>query len=408
MSRARTLAAGVVLAATACACQWILGIGDDSFSYAAPDAAPDADTASGPDLCMHATPPPRPTAEGQDIGLVLFAMKKLDISGTRDGGARVGYDLDGVCSCDPADHSAKEGGIACTPPPDAASVCDDGGGGIDNAVADLYASNSFFGLQSFTDTFNSQLRCGRQTLIVFLTGYNGKADDKSVGVALVPSLGIRELHGTVDAAGESTCDEVVDGSPQTFRPHGDVTDLWSMVEGSISSATGRPPPEAFLEGWVTNGRLVVDGRSGAKALPFVVGGARFDLRTPVLTADIIAVDAGAPSPPSFALANGVIAGRVATSDFLHFLATAPIRLPDDTLASLCDPDAGLAALYNTVKGVICSGADLRSAPSEDFSSAPCDAISLALQFEAAPATTGDRPVPPLEPGCDGGFVDSCD
>jgi hypothetical protein len=414
MRRARMIFGAVAAASLISACSAILGIGDDVFTYA-PDeagaeAAPDTrvpDAPPGPDNCEHAFPPPPPASEltSQAFPTMVFAFKNLDLTGVRDGGAPVGFDLDGVCTCDPSDHSETAGGPTCLTDgatADGGTACDEDGG-RDNAFNILFTENAFLGTLKQTGDLVDQIRCGRTGMLVFLGGYNGEADDTNVGVSFAPSLGIREPH-FVGEINDPLC-QLGDGDIPTYPAYFDASDSWSTLDGSIDEATGLPPLGNALKGYVTGWQLVADGRNSTQRMIVSVGGISIAFTTPVLTARIVPLDAGT-NPPVFALADGVMSGRIDGRDLLAFAATAPIREPGRTFSHLCEPK--WAQVYPFIKGTLCGALDIRSSRSDDKKGLPCNALSFTAQFEAVPATKSEISADPLDRGCDGGFSDSCD
>ena len=65
-------------------------------------------------------------------------------------------------------------------------------------------------------------------------------------------------------------------------------------------------------------------------------------------------------------------------------------------------------LYPTAKALICRSADTLTQIERDFRGEPCDALSLAVQFDAVEAKIGTfySPPPPTR-GCAVNFTDNC-
>jgi hypothetical protein len=403
------------------ACQVIVGIDDHHFTTVAPEAAtivgPPPDGATATLTCAKGVGPvQRPQAvDKADLLPIVFAMRNASFGAKGKNGDVVGFDLDGVCTCDPADVSVHEGGVSCVPPakPDLMGSCDDDGG-IDNAVGHLVDGFSAVpGFASPDNSINSAITCGRQTLLYTLSNYNGLANDPSVVISAVVALGIHEPHadgGELDGAACNVTEadfEAGAAYPAKF----DGTDSWSP--------TNATPPEIGT-GWVTNFQLVFDGRShgseNAHLLPIFLGSHIVTVGSPVFVAHLIPLGESGEvlqtdsagnilgnggKASSFRLDNGRLAGRTSTSDMLA--AVGSIRLGGTS--DLCAQKAP----YCIVKSAVCNAADSMKLPSSDFTGQGCDALSIVLQFDAVVAKQGGSL--PLTPGSDAGcganFTDDC-
>ena len=412
------------------ACGLIVGIEDHQFttpdgSVAMAEAGP-VPPAIAPTCTFGAAPPEvgPPDDDPTIMKPLVFAVRHASIRGRSTEGAIVGFDYDGVCSCDPRDQSLHEGGVSCIPPAGApqGAGCDEDGG-IDNAIAsifDLIALLPGGDFASAADAINSQIRCGDQTMIYTVYDYNGLANDSQVTLAGTQSNGIHEAQdgGTVDDAGMASCGVTQEGILDAGLPYPakfDGNDVWSKQSGA-SGAT--------VTGYVRNFKLVLDGRPRAgltnATLPLLFGSRVLTIGTPIVVAQLVPLDekgdelkvdgAGKIVSPSgkassFRLDNGLVGGRASAAD-LH-AATATIRVAGAAPGTqLCD----VLNKYCPVKQLICNAADSRQSPIRDFRGETCDALTVTLQFDAVVAkiTEVERPAQATgDGGCALNFEDGC-
>ncbi len=201
MRGAIVLLGGLAAAATAVACESLIGV-DYGNEHAA--------------TCDHAEPPATPSGSdtGDNIGFTAV-IYTIDWGDTEDaqGNPRalsIGYDLDGLCTslldsprCEPASWTG--------------TTVTDGPGGIDNAVGMLlYDQGSAFGLKPFTSSFLTQsTQSGEQAPpgIVRVSDYSGFAVDPQVTVEWFVPI------------------------PPGKKPKWDGTDSWPILNGT-ADATG--------------------------------------------------------------------------------------------------------------------------------------------------------------------------
>lgn len=149
----------------------------------------------------------------------------------------------------------------------------------------------------------------------------------------------------------------------------------------------------------------------AKAIPIAfgdqsfLGGATMLVSGAVIVGQLMpyVVGDGGRTVFSYALRSGTIAGRWGSADLLSTLATIPDSAHDGGF--VCGNDS---FTYNVIKTVVCGNADISQSRSNDNSTpqlAPCDAISVGLQFTAVPAQLGQVfGVAPAPAGCGTGDV----
>jgi hypothetical protein len=353
------------------ACQLVLGLGHDLV-------VADVGDATGPPLrcASGAAPPGPPDAAVRDDppAPIVFATFNLDLRATSADGRPVGYDLDGVCTCDPTDDSILgEGGRA--PCVSASPKCDEEGG-VDNTLGSI--------LVPLVSTFSSPAgdlggaeSCGKQSLIIVLSGYNGAADDPSVNVAVLASFGIWEAHDGGPFEAPDACGPIV--APGPYPAMHDGLDIWSARGRDLD---GRMPAH-FLKttGYVTNHQLVLDARFTDDSIDAFAAGYPLTIVSPLVTARLVPRDGSA----TFDLVDGVIAGRVPSDSAVKAFAFADFG--SDGLG--CN-----GPLFLGVRDALCKSVDTITPSSNDFAGDKCNAGSFAIQFTAEPALLGSAHEPP--------------
>lgn len=369
--------------------------------------SPDADDGTSPagdagvPFCMHAYPPDRPPADdGGDtppLQPIFMAFDSIDIGVAGRGDAAVppfGYDLDNTCTC--------PGKPSCAPRPGAqrGDNCDDEAGrdNIDIRLFRLLLGAATAG----TTQIDQGLTAGQYGLLLEIDGYNGKQDDPLVTVNFYLSNGLnRGPDGGIPI------------------PKVDGTDQWTIDPSSLmNQQIGQPPVFSATDAYVTGGFLVANM---PVAIPIsfgdrsFLGGATMELSGAVITGQlyqrpIAGPDGGPSANHGYAINPGTIAGRWPTSQLLTTLALIP-----EEGGFLCgtDPSPYNRLFYAGVKGVVCAAADINQLTSEDNRTplAPCDAISVGMQFTAVPALQGATlSVSPPLAGCKKGaavWSDQC-
>jgi hypothetical protein len=381
----RLVVGSVAAAATiVLACSAIVGIHDLPFGDggAADGGPPGGDTGIMPEgTCNHVVPPAPPQGPSGGNVTLLEAFQTLELFGFD---ASVGYDLDGVCTCQGG------GPESCVPFMHGDEHCDlPGGQDIEGYASFGLLIEQVLSLSNFHD-IDARIQAGHLTYLLQIANYNGEPDDTNVFV------------GFLDSSGLLYPDD--DGGIGTAKPSWDGGDRWA-VDCALSGAdcsgvdsgdwladSGVVPLTAVdRQAYVTGGVLVAH-------LPVVLGlGITTIPILAVVTARMTSLEGG-----GYRL-DGQIAGRVATHDV--FAAIARVHDPDPANAGqlLCGPDT----TFQTFKPSICNQADINQDPSNDNRGAPCDALSFAGPFTALPAAIGyriDHTQTPL--GCDGA-IDDC-
>ena len=360
VSRSRVVAvAGVTLCAFRACAVYDAGLLESApapDADAAADARRDAPNDDGGDGCAHRLPPPRPTHASANAGTLEFvaAIQKVDMGSAES--AKLGYDLDKTCTCPGPD--------SCKPAAGANSRCDLPGG-ADNAGGALFSllsqlGGSTFNLNDVSKTFTT----GSGSMLIGVRGYNGEFDDDRVELSVFVSLGISPLP---------------DDGGAFVPPKHDGNDTWSVDVQSVVGGAAATPPYASTNvdanAYVSGGELV-----GTVDFPFVLAGnaagLALNLKGSVVTAKLAA------SNGSYALTDGIVAGRWATRTLLTSMQY--LRDPLATSRSLCGTDP----TYLAIKDQICKSTDLASDVAGDNTNAPCAAISVAVGFDAEPAKIG--------------------
>ena len=271
-----------------------------------------------------------------------------------------------------------------------------------------------------SDSINSQLRCGQQTMIYTVYDYNGQANDSQVTLAGTQSNGIYEaqVDGVDDDAGFAECGVTMEGILDAGLPYPAKftgTDVWSKQSGATN---------ATVAGYVRDFKLVLDGRPrvalATPTLPLLFGSRVLNIGTPIVVAQLVPLDekgdplqvdsAGKIMSPSgkassFRLDNGVVGGRASAADVLAATATIRVAGAEPGKSQLCDH----LEQYCPVKTFICNAADSKPSPTREFRGELCDALTVTLQFDAVVAklTTDERPSRATDGGCARNFVDGC-
>jgi hypothetical protein len=310
----------------------------------APDAGHDAGRPE-PAGCVIATypDPPGGTDDGTAIPMV-FAIHSIDMG---DNGDTPGYDLDYFCTC------IDDGGPSCAGASPQISTYCDAPGGVDNQAAKLFQLIELgFGPATFgSEFFSTEAGGGAWSLLIRLDGYNGMPDDPSVTVALFPSHGL----GSV--------------------PKWDGTDVWPVMPASVGDGGTSTPLFTSDGAYVSQGVLVA-------TLP---------------TTQITLAGSG-PDTITVQLSAGVLTGKLTAVNGLWSLkggvlaARWPIKQIFASLSSYRDNDGNpictdQSVVYGDAKSVICSDLDILVDGTQP-KSAPCDALSIGLGFEADPALLG--------------------
>lgn len=337
---------------------------------------PDASTsdASSEAGCVHARPPPRPSADGVGDADVdaehVFALSQWDL-GFGDAGIPFAYDLDDRCTC-----PEKE---SCVPVTGAPLHCDDDAGRDNSGLALALTLSKL--TNAFDDkTANKRLAQGTNGLLVRIRGWNGADDDRDVEVSLFVSNGT-----TQSDAGN-------------IPPSHDGGDVWTVDPPSLVGGVGPPYVAKFIDtNAYVSGGLVVATLDFPVALGRSIRGTVMILGGAIMSARIDRLPGG-----GLALSEGRATGRWPTRGFLTGLQT--VSDPITPGAYLC----GDSGVYQSLKEQICAAADISASPIRDNSNSPCDAISIAVGWRAEQALlSGVVAIEAGIQGCGPTYTDDC-
>jgi hypothetical protein len=251
-----------------------------------------------------------------------------------------------VCTC-----NADPG--SCTRA-DAAPYCDEEGG-VDHSANELAETLAAL---AGTPTEVDRITRGEYSMLVRIRDYNGTADDPNVFVEVFSSPGL---------------DGVQDGGPAS-PPTFDGTDVWTVDPSSLFLPKAPPHIAVVFDehAYVAQGTLVA---MPSDPLTLKAGGISVLVRAVVITGKLRREGA------IFVIDEGVLVGRIRTTDFLTGLEAARDPI---TKGGVC----GDAGLYPQLLPRICEAADIMSDRGRDNTGSACDAMSIAARFTTRPAILG--------------------
>lgn len=369
-------------------CNLVLGLeapaGSAPTAFVLPveaDAAADAIEAASPDPCAASEPPGPPEQDDdRDTSLPPTYFITRTTKALRRDGAVAGLNLDGFRTCVTPGPGIKTGSSCVRQGSriDAAVPCDTDQCGGDNSfslIANGLDAVVLGGVERATST-------GLKGVLVYIAGYNGRANDRDVTVGVAGTSGIFSDIG---------CDGLPRGrTPTTFTnvvrgPDGNLAlaypssfdgcDRW-CVEPKIDvsvEADGTLTPLRTVRAYVRDHILVVRGLG---ALPFGLGDIVFDIGSPVVTArlDAFTNDAGQRGVKATDI---TIAGRMTLDTLLPVLGSMKFEGQSTTMCNQ-------RALYEAVALEVCAAADLTGNAALDGQGGPCDSVSIGLSAEATP------------------------
>jgi hypothetical protein len=365
MKRAkRALATFIVLGGFALACQVVAGI-ERVEKVRATDGgggsdAPTADVVQIPDPCIHAVAPPLPdTDDGRDsVPPFYLALKSVNI----DPGAGVlGFDLDGVCTCDKRPNTAFDGGPSCASKQPAC----DGDGGVDNAGPALFRTLTF-GVVDINQVvgINKSINEGKNTLLIYISDYNGKPNDRDV------KAGAMRSHGIKDGSG---CETQLQGGKAP--PGWCGKDLWTYRDDQVLplGPNQEKVPIGGTTGWVNDGNIVFATNGEVR---FFFGNTTVRFSGSITSGKLT-------RPNGRWRLEGTLSGRMSVTDVLRGLGS--VNDPENNAQRFCQS----SKFKTIVTDPTCKGADISFSKNFDFQPGQnCDAISNAVSFVAEEAQVG--------------------
>ena len=323
----------------------------------------------------------RPQAQDDDtslpdlyIGWNRIRIGETDLAGTAtmDAWQGFGFDLDGLCTNSKTCPSVQNV-QACKPGSD--QIPFDGELCRDNTFASLQPVAAAvpeigerFGISEAE--FNCQLWRGSYTVIIRLSGYNGKADDPDVRVDVYISPG-----GEREQPWKCPAEDFAERYPSWRQAEKFKIDPETFVEpagqdGEIPDSTVADP-----HGYVRDGYLVFKAPDGA-VVRLAGDGTRyrgFALKT---HKSVYSTRLERAQDGRWHMLDGMVAGRVVGKDLI-----ASFRQ-----IGLCR-GVGLDGFYDSVVEYIEQNSDVLSDGTNDPERA-CDAMSFGIAFEGAQLTPG--------------------
>jgi hypothetical protein len=384
--KTRHLAILLVLAALIAACQVLIGLD-------APQLAPAVE-----DPCVHRSipsPPKGSDASTANLSLGFAALRKFEFF-RPIGEDPIGFDLDNQCTCDTRKGARNAPSCVSSNP-----VCDEPDG-VDNAL-DRFATslrkiipteiNKVIGITQSIDD-------GTFSVMFYLAGYNGEANDPDVSLSLLNADGFvgptsgshldagppddefcRKLQ---DSGRACTADGGLADAERPSKPCWNGCDSWASSDPAIvqdeAIRGGLVPVNMPLaSGYVKDGKLVVkfDGPRSVR-----LGRVTLDLNEARIVADIklfmqdgTSVGFGAAQAPFRFGLEGVITGYTGPNSLLSNLGEISVG----TGQSICD----LRGQFTSAKATLCGLRDVNLA---GLAGGPCNGLSVAFPFSASPAT----------------------
>jgi hypothetical protein len=315
----------------------------------------------------------------------MVAVRNFILAG--DAGP-IGYDLDGVCTC-------QDAGESCLPPVAASVHCDDRQG---RDLGGNFVFGEFF--QTFLastplGSIDDRIDAGLFSFLMSVRHY-GEGNVSNVSFDIFPGSGLFEF---VDAGDGGT-------TAKTRSPSWDGNDLWAIdcnqasapCPNRVDLAEAGPLSSSFAD----RRAFVVDGGTLVAHLPSLVLGFGFSdmrLTNAIITANVTHDERG------YEL-DGQIVGRAGLHDMFRTLAAFHQGSSHEAGTYYC----GDNTLFAPLRQQLCNALDISSDPSNDRKGKLCDAISVAIPFRAFPAKIGyqlnNGEIPR---GCDGGAAleDDC-
>lgn len=370
MRNARAAAALVVAAACVLiiACQAIVGLREPTVTV---------------DTCTHTAPPPPPAVDEDPngaVGPLWFALRTISLYSAPDGGAPAGLDLDGTCSC--TGVGAYGGGESCSPY--GVDPRCDYDGGVDNGLRRLIEGQSQLaaapGLDIESLGINERARLGSATLLVWLSGWNGKPNDKSVKVSVLVSQGLLVTGNCKGPPPEAGAAQV---TPPDGGPLWDGCDRWAAAN-TLLLPDPVPTPGTVLDGYVSNGIVALAESSSNITISLPLLGSNVSM-TSIRSSFRLLADGGD--------ITGMFAGRMDAVTVARGLGVLQLGAGPP---SICDT----AFFAGFVHG-LCRNMDVTRTPSSDFVGKSCDSISAGFYVTARPVLPPVRtPALPPVTGCE--------
>lgn len=379
------------------ACELVAGLNEIEFTVAASSSSTAGGGGQGGgQACEHALYPSPPSVSdpGPDDVAFVAAVRRLDFGETDlANGPTVGYDLDGFCTCQGQGDSCREPDFAD------ADHCD-GPIGRDNAMAQLFAQTAAFSNDLSSEFHSQRAETGQWTFLVRVDEYNGLPNDLAVRVALYVSPGFD-----------------VDPCTPSITPAWDGTDVWPVGHASLE-----PPGAGGAGGAAGGGGAGGMAGAGGAGGNCVTSDDSYDVDRPryvdpgayvvggTLVASLpeigISLESGSTTP-EIRMTAGFLTGRVTRDggtgrwridDGLLVGRWQVVEVMKAVVAMLSDGEVVCTdhLLYEPIEEAVCNHLDIASQLGGPTT--PCDAISVAIGFEAEQALLGSVYVTSGVPG----------
>lgn len=352
-----------VVALVGAACQVVAGIERVEKVARSADGgntSPDGGTTPSNDPCAHAVPDPLPEQDDDPNTVVpafYVAVKTLNLTSATNG-----LDLDGVCTCDTRPEVAFDGGPSCAPKTE---VCDSDGG-VDNRGATLFNQFQIAGKVSIDDDATEAIAVGKRTLLIHISEWNGKPNDREIKIGVLVSPGMTDGSGCGTSASSGT----------HFKPGWCGRDKWDYTPGATVNGPDSLYPLVRGLGYVVNSRVVFKSES---SITTFFGASTLNLGSPIMMGTLEKANG------QWQLSGGVLAGRILISDLLGAIGQFSDFTSGGT-RQLCEAPE----VFNLIKPSLCNGVDIARLKINDFRGDACDAISTAIAFDAAEAVLGSE------------------
>jgi hypothetical protein len=354
----RRAALGLVLVGVAiAACQVVAGI--ERVDKVTLGNEPDGATA---DPCAHvgAPDPPAASDDGPDLPPILFALRDLRLT-SRPNEPLPGFDLDKSCTCD------RRAGVRNTPSCTAKDTICDGDGGVDN-FSNVIFKQFEAGDSSIDGDIREDIEQGRRGLLLQISEWNGKPNDREVKVGTLVTNGISDPSG----CGVTTTSD----SGEHFHPGWCGGDKWDYPPGTVSPTGGVNYPIIRGLGYVVNNQLVYRANGSINVF--------FGLATLSFGSSTIFGKLEKPATGPAKLTGGILTGRLPIEEFLAAAGQFSLKVSDaGTRAPICTQPQ-----FTVIRELLCNSVDIMRSEVGDYGGAACDAVSAAIGFTAEQAVFG--------------------
>jgi hypothetical protein len=322
-------------------------------------------TADGamPTDCTPRRPPPRPTSpDGPDVSPFHFIIRDVVLD-QRDGRAwaRIGFDLDGICTRSPNPMAECEN----------AAVPTDGEDGIDNVFGQRIYPLFEVLQMGYQEAVREMHGEGRNALFIGVHGWNGLPDDPHVEIWVATTVGT--VAGAASDSGPPSV--VFDDVGRPFFPGREPAPLpawegndWAFVR-SDSFADGRMEPLLIVDNAYTVGGLFVARLPPRSEFLFFSSDRRPERLGRLLVSRVRLTDGTVVfrrTADGIHVSDGVLAGRWSVRDALSTGNEVGVCEGSPLGTALADQFIALA--------------DVRATPPAPGEFLRCDALSMGVAF----------------------------